>query len=42
MVGAVISSQKPRKRSTRSFGALPAMIAALTVPMEIPATQSGI
>src|SRR5260370_38316061 len=40
-VGAVISSQKLRKRCTRSFGALPAKIAALIAPIEIPATQSG-
>jgi len=42
MVGAVISSQKLRKRCTRSVGALPAMIAALIAPIEIPATQSGV
>jgi putative oxidoreductase len=36
MVGAVISSQKLRKRCTRSLGALPATIAALIAPMEIP------
>jgi hypothetical protein len=40
-VGAVISSQKLRRRATRVFGALPAMIAALIAPIEIPATQSG-
>jgi hypothetical protein len=41
VVGAVISSQKLRKRCTRFSGALPAMIAALIAPIEIPATQSG-
>src|ERR1043166_4897336 len=40
-VGAVISCQKLRRRATRSFGALPAMIAALIAPIETPATQSG-
>jgi hypothetical protein len=42
MVGAVIASQKLRKRFTRSLGALPAIIAALIAPIEIPATQSGV
>jgi hypothetical protein len=42
MVGAVIASQKLRKRCTRSFGALLAIIAALIAPIEIPATQSGV
>jgi hypothetical protein len=37
----VIPSQNLRKRSTRFSGALPAMIAALIAPIEIPATQSG-
>jgi hypothetical protein len=41
VVGAVISSQKLRKRRTRFSRALPAMIAALIAPIEIPATQSG-
>jgi len=41
LVGAVISSQKPRKCFRRFSGLLPAMIAALTAPIEIPATQSG-
>src|SRR6516165_10993385 len=39
LVGAVISSQKLRKRSARYSGALPAIIAALIPPMEIPATS---
>ena len=30
-----------RRRGTRSSSALPAMMAALTAPMEMPATQSG-
>ena len=41
LVWAVISSQKLRKRFRRFSGVLPAMIAALIAPMEIPATQSG-
>jgi hypothetical protein len=41
LVGAVISSQKLRRRCTRCSGALPAMIAALIAPIEMPATQSG-
>ena len=40
-VGAVISSQKLRNCATRFSGALPAMIAALIAPIEMPATQSG-
>jgi hypothetical protein len=36
-----MSSQKLRNRLTRLSGALPAMIAALIAPIEIPATQSG-
>src|SRR6516162_2991120 len=40
-VVAVMSSQKLCKRCTRCSGALPAIIAALMAPMEIPATQSG-
>ena len=34
-------SQNSRSRSTRLSGALPAMIAALIAPIEIPATQFG-
>jgi hypothetical protein len=34
-------SQNSRKRSTRFSGGLPAMIAALTDPIEMPATQLG-
>src|ERR1700686_3919851 len=41
LVWAVIPSQKLRKRFSRFSGALPAMIAALIAPIEIPATQSG-
>ena len=41
LVGAVISCQKLRKRFTRFSRVLPAMIAALIAPIEIPATQSG-
>jgi hypothetical protein len=37
----VISFQKLRRRVTRFSGELPAMIAALIAPIEIPATQSG-
>ena len=33
--------QKVRRRGTLSAGALPAMIAALIAPIEMPATQSG-
>ncbi len=36
-----MSSQKLRNRATRLSGALPAMMAALIAPIEIPATQSG-
>jgi hypothetical protein len=39
--GAVMPSQNSRRRSTRFGGGLPAMIAALTAPMEMPAIQSG-
>jgi hypothetical protein len=38
---AVISSQKLRSFATRSAGGLPAIMAELTTPMEMPATQSG-
>ena len=41
MAGALISSQNPRSLSTRLSGALPAMIAALMAPIEMPTTQSG-
>jgi len=34
-------SQKSRRRSTRLSGGLPAMMAELTAPMEMPATQVG-
>jgi hypothetical protein len=37
----VMSAQNVRSRSTRSFGALPAMMAALIAPMDTPETQSG-
>src|SRR5258706_7024 len=37
--GAVIPSQNALRRSTRFGGALPAMIAALMAPIEMPATQ---
>ena len=33
--------QNSFRRSTRLLGALPAMIAALMAPIEIPATHSG-
>jgi len=36
----VMLSQNPFSLSTRASGALPAMIAALIDPIEIPATQS--
>jgi hypothetical protein len=42
LVWAVMPSQKLRKRSSRLSGALPAMIAALIAPIEMPATKSGI
>ena len=35
-------SQNSRRRSTRRSGGLPAMSAALTAPMEMPATQFGV
>jgi hypothetical protein len=35
-------SQNSRKRGARFSGGLPAMIAALTEPMEMPATQLGV
>jgi hypothetical protein len=35
------ASQNSRSRPTRLSGALPAMIAALIAPIEIPATQFG-
>jgi hypothetical protein len=34
-------SQKARSLSSRSFGALPAIKAALIAPTDIPETQSG-
>jgi hypothetical protein len=40
-VGAVIPSQKSGSLATRSCGELPAMIAALIAPIDMPATQSG-
>jgi hypothetical protein len=42
LVGVVILFQKSRRRGKRFSGELPAMIAALIAPIEIPATQSGI
>jgi hypothetical protein len=39
--GAVIPSQNARNCATRLSGALPAMMAALIAPIEIPASQSG-
>ena len=41
MATCVTVSQNSRSRSTRLSGGLPAMIAALTAPIEMPATQSG-
>ena len=41
LAGAVMPSQNCRSFSTRCPGALPAMIAALMAPIEMPATQSG-
>jgi len=41
MFAAVISSQKPRRFATRSAGGLPAMMAELMAPMQIPAIESG-
>jgi hypothetical protein len=41
MAGAVICSQNARSLSMRLSGALPAMIAALMAPIEMPTTQSG-
>jgi hypothetical protein len=41
MAGAVISSQNSRNQSTRLSGALPAMMAVLMAPIEMPTTQSG-
>jgi hypothetical protein len=35
-------SQNSRRRSMRFFGGLPAMMAELTAPIEMPATQLGI
>ena len=35
-------SQKARSRSQRRSGGLPAMMAELMAPMEMPATQSGV
>jgi hypothetical protein len=37
--GAVTCIQNSRKRSTREFGGLPAMIAALMAPIDFPAIQ---
>ena len=37
--GAVTCIQNSRKRPTREFGGLPAMIAALMAPIDIPAIQ---
>jgi hypothetical protein len=37
----VIRSQNRRSPSTRFSGGLPAIIAELTAPIEMPATQSG-
>src|ERR1700722_20618124 len=41
LLWAVIPSQKLRRHFSRFSGALPAMMAALIAPIEIPATQSG-
>jgi len=41
MAGVVISSQNSRSLSARRSGALPAMIAALMAPIEMPTIQSG-
>lgn len=38
---AVMQSQKPLSLATRSCGVLPAMMAELIAPMEMPAIQSG-
>jgi hypothetical protein len=38
---AVMPSQKARRLATRRSGGLPAMIAALMAPIEIPANQAG-
>ena len=40
--GAETISQNSLSRSTRFSGALPAMIAAFTAPIEIPAIHSGL
>ena len=39
--GAVMRSQNALRRATRSFGGLPAMIAALIAPIEMPPIQFG-
>ena len=39
--GAETISQNSFRRSTRFSGSLPAMIAALMAPIEMPATHSG-
>jgi hypothetical protein len=41
LVWPVISFQKARRFFNRSSGRLPAMIAALIAPIDIPAIQSG-
>ena len=38
---AVMPSQKARRLATRRSGGLPAMMAALIAPIEMPATQEG-
>jgi hypothetical protein len=38
---SVISSQNSRRRSTRRSGGLPAMMAPLIAPIEMPVIQSG-
>jgi hypothetical protein len=40
-IGAETVSQNSFSFSTRFIGSLPAMIAALMAPIEMPATQSG-
>jgi hypothetical protein len=39
--GWVMKRENARNRSTRRSGGLPAMIAALIAPIEMPAVQSG-
>jgi hypothetical protein len=41
MGGWQMVSQKRRNWSTRLLGGLPAMMAAFSAPMEMPATQLG-